>query len=88
MKIVQNAPFRARRVTMAATKITVHIDGYVGYPKVPRSKADRSEPCAGPCFRGTSLPGATAGRPPACHRGQGSDLIFDHPYNAGTLERS
>lgn len=27
VKIVQNAPFRALRATMAATKITVHIGG-------------------------------------------------------------
>ena len=27
VKIVQNAPFRARRAIMAATKITVHIGG-------------------------------------------------------------
>ena len=29
VKIVQNARFRARRATMAATKITAHIGGYL-----------------------------------------------------------
>ena len=29
VKIVQNAPFRAPRATIAATKITVHIGGYM-----------------------------------------------------------
>jgi hypothetical protein len=38
VRIVQNAPFRARPATMAATKITVHIGGY-RVPCDPRAVA-------------------------------------------------